>query len=919
MEAYTHDEVSTGRSREDIVELALAASTADVWSVDLPTYDVTWGEELPAILGMDPDDPEAVRERLLELIEPLTVAAGNCPVWHNFDLEQCHTTPGGETRWTRFLARAQGSAVTGKAERLVGIATDVTEQRGNTQALADLADRYRLLVEFSPEGICVHQDGELVYVNPTAARFVAAEEPSALLGRPIIDFVSPASVPELLRRVASLRNPGEATEPTEVRLSRLDGGSMLIESVSVRTTWKGKPAYQVIMRDITAQKAAEAALRYQAALVSHVSDAIIGTTSDGMVTSWNPAAERIYGHSENIALGKPVGELVGAPLDPEAVVAEGGVIEAEHRKADGSALTVRVSASPMDRGYVLVCADETARRTAERRYRTVVAALDEGVVVTDANGFVGSANPAAGRILGLPVEAMLGCSPTLFPLYDESGARIPPSEYPLAATRTTGLATNGRVVRARRPDGRWVWLSMSCRPLNPNSAPPHQVVTSFTDITERKAIGEQLEHDATHDPLTNLANRTLVLQRLEEALRRREGRSPACVLFIDLDKFKVINDSLGHGIGDKVLRIAGQRLKNCVRHHDVVGRLGGDEFAVVTFGVEHGKQIQALIDHIRKALTEPITVEGRRLRVDASIGVVTAREDDERSAEDLLRDADVAMYQAKTRGRGRHEFFDVELRERVQRQLRLEQDLRDSVRSGQLWVAYQPVVDLRTCQRVAVEGLLRWNHPAHGPISPSEFIPLAEESDLINLVGGHMLRTATRELARRRLREGVRTSLTVNLSARQLDDESVVDTVSDALRSTGLPPDELCLEITESALMLDPATAADVLTALRELGVRLAIDDFGTGYSSLAQLWKLPLDTLKIDRSFVAGLDGPDQADAEAIIKGIVTMAHSIGLTVIAEGTENERQVAILRELGCDQAQGFHFGKPAPADEVFGC
>ncbi len=182
-----------------------------------------------------------------------------------------------------------------------------------------------------------------------------------------------------------------------------------------------------------------------------------------------------------------------------------------------------------------------------------------------------------------------------------------------------------------------------------------------------------------------------------------------------------------------------------------------------------------------------------------------------------------------------------------------------------------------------------------------------------------MLRTATRELARRRLREGVRTSLTVNLSARQLDDESVVDTVSDALRSTGLPPDELCLEITESALMLDPATAADVLTALRGLGVRLAIDDFGTGYSSLAQLWKLPLDTLKIDRSFVAGLDGPDQADAEAIIKGIVTMAHSIGLTVIAEGTENERQVAILRELGCDQAQGFHFGKPAPADEVFGC
>ncbi|TLW93111.1 EAL domain-containing protein [Saccharomonospora piscinae] len=932
MEASTHDGLSTwfSRDHEDVVDLALAASAAGTFSVDLSGHDVTWSPELPEVLGVEGHHPELVRTRLLELIEPLTVAARNCPIWHNFDLEQCHTTPGGETRWTRFLARTQGNGSVGSVgsdptngaastvERLVGIASDVTERHGNAQTLADLADRYRLLVEFSPDGICVHQDGRLVYVNPAVARFVAAEEPAELLGRPIIDFVRPAAVPEMLRRISELEAPGAATEPTEVRLRTLDGNSMLIESVSVRTTWKGEPAYQVIMRDITAQKAAEAALRYQAALVAHVSDAIIATTSDGMVSSWNPAAETVYGYGEDAALGRPVGELVGATLDPAEVLAQGGVVEAEHRKADGTPLTVRVSASPMDGGFVLVCADETARRAAERRYRTVVAALDEGVVVIDGHGLVGSANPAAGRILGLPVDAIIGCATTLFPLYDESGARIPPSEYPSALTRTTGRATNGRVVRVRRPDGRWVWLSMSCRPLDTNATPPHQVVTSFTDITERRAIGEQLEHDATHDPLTNLANRTLILQRLEEALCRPRRKGTACVLFIDLDKFKVINDSLGHGIGDKVLRIAGQRLKNCVRRHDLVGRLGGDEFAVVTFALEHGQQVRALVDHIRQSLTEPIIVEGRRLRVDASIGVVTAHEHDERSAEDLLRDADVAMYQAKTRGRGRHELFDVELRERVQRQLRLEQDLRDSVRGGQLWVAYQPVVDLRTYQRVAVEALLRWQHPVHGSISPGEFIPLAEESDLINLIGGYMLRTSTRELSLRRLRGGTRTRLTANLSARQLDDESLVDAVDDALRTTGLPPSELCLEITESALMREPEKAAEILTALRNLGVRLAIDDFGTGYSSLAQLWKLPLDTLKIDRSFVAGLDGPGNPDAEAIIKGIVTMAHSMGLTVIAEGTENERQVAILRGLGCDQAQGFHFGRPAPAEQVFG-
>ncbi|MEU6646402.1 bifunctional diguanylate cyclase/phosphodiesterase, partial [Saccharomonospora sp. NPDC046836] len=381
-------------------------------------------------------------------------------------------------------------------------------------------------------------------------------------------------------------------------------------------------------------------------------------------------------------------------------------------------------------------------------------------------------------------------------------------------------------------------------------------------------------------------------------------------------KFKVINDSLGHSIGDKVLRIVGHRLQHCVRGTDLVGRLGGDEFAVVTFGVAGDDGIRSLIRHLRSSLTRPITLDGRQLRIDASIGVVIARPGDPRSAEDLIRDADVAMYEAKTRGRGRYEFFDVELRKRVQRQLRLEQDLREAVRTGQLWMAYQPVVDLRESETVAVEGLMRWRHPTHGAISPAEFIPLAEESDLINLIGDYMLHTTTREIAAHRATFGGDTRLTVNLSARQLDNASLVQTVRDVLYSTGLPARALCLEITESTLMREPVAAGRALTALRELGARLAIDDFGTGYSSLAQLWKLPLDTLKIDRSFVAGLGGPDEFDAEPIIKGIVTMAHSMGLTVIAEGVETERQCTMLRDLGCDQAQGYYFGKPAGLAEL---
>jgi diguanylate cyclase (GGDEF)-like protein len=459
-----------------------------------------------------------------------------------------------------------------------------------------------------------------------------------------------------------------------------------------------------------------------------------------------------------------------------------------------------------------------------------------------------------------------------------------------------------------------VWLSLTSRVLNPEDTCPTSVVTSFTDITARRAIGERLEHEASHDPLTELANRTLVLSRIGTALR--EARTTT-VLFIDLDKFKVINDSLGHGVGDKVLRIAGERLRRGVGAEDLVGRLGGDEFVVVSTGLSDPGEVRALAERLRESLTAPITISGRQLRIDASIGIVLTSAEDTRCPEDVLRDADVAMYQAKTLGRGRHEFFDVVLRERMQRRLRLDQDLRDALNSGdgQLWPAYQPLIDISTGRMVAVEALSRWTHPVHGVISPVEFIPLAEESDLINVLGTHMLRVTTRELARRREQLGLDIHLKVNISTRQLDDPGLVPAVRDALVSTGLPPHTLCLEVTESALMRDPVAATAVLRALRELGVRLAIDDFGTGYSSLAQLQRLTLDTLKIDRSFVTGLG--ESADSEAIVTSIIAMAHAVDLTVVAEGVEHVGQLEILRRLGCDQAQGFYLGKPAAAGDLF--
>ena len=897
---------------ELIADLALSVDSAVIWAVDFAHGALSWMPGLGDLLGIPASSSRKIERLLANLIAPLTQSARDAPPWQDFELEQAFESPPGELRWLRLSARTY---VNEHGRGLLGIATDITRRHADRQDLADMADRYRLLVELSPDAVCVHENGILKYVNPAAVRFIKANSPADVLGIPIADFVDPLSVPGMEQRITALTTPGAVSEPAELLLTQFGGSTLVVETVSVRTTWEGRPAFQVIMRDVTVQKTAEAALHYQAELVSHVSDAIIGTSADGVIHSWNPAAETIYGVPAADVLGRPVSQVVGASLDPKSILQTGGVVQTIHRRSDGSALAIRVSAAEMAGGYVLLCADETARRRAEQHYSTVVAFVDQGIVVIGPTGLIESANPAAQRILGMSEDELVGLLSTVLELYDEQGKRIPPHSYPSPKARDHNNPSTRRVLRVRRPDGQNVWLSLTARLLNPNDTGPASVVTSFTDITERRAIGERLAHEATHDPLTELANRTLVLNRLSAALRRPERASMTTVLFIDLDKFKVINDSLGHSVGDKVLRIAAERLRRGVRQGDVVGRLGGDEFVVVSVDVTEPSEVRALAGHLREYLTEPIVINGRHLHVDASIGIVMAGPDDDRVAEDLLRDADVAMYQAKTRGRGRYEFFDVELRMRMQRRLSLEQDLRDALQNGQLWTAYQPIVDLKSGHMVAVEALLRWNHPVHGSISPVEFIPLAEESDLINLIGTHMLRTTTRELTERRAKHGLDLHLKVNLSVRQLDDPRLVPAVQDALDMTGLPASALCLEVTESALMRDQAAAIEVLTELRGLGVGLAIDDFGTGYSSLAQLQRLTLDTLKIDRSFITPLG--ESKDAEAIVNSIIVMAHAVDLVVVAEGVETARQLEILKELNCDQAQGFYLGRPAAAEDLF--
>ena len=896
------------RSPDDLdqqfLDLALAVHNAVGWSIEHAGADVAWMPGMDELLGMAGRAERDVQARLLELLEPFRAGADTTARGQELDLEHQVSGPDGEVRVLHFHARP-----TGRSGGLIGLVRDITALHRDRRALADLAGRYRLLVELSPDVILVHQHEIIRYANTAARTILGADSSEQLVGRDLTDIVAPATIPEMRERIRSLTYPGAATARSQADLRRLDGVPVPVELVSVLTSWEGAPALQVVARDVTAQKAAESTLRYQAALVQHVNDAIIATDRQGLVTSWNPAAEEVYGVTAQQALGRHVAELVGAPLQPAEVLAIGGATETRHRRSDGSALVIRLSAAEMGSGYVLVCGDETARRRAEQDFATVVDALDEGVIVVGPDDVVESANPAAGRVLGADTSAIVGSSIDTWRLFDETGTELRPDEDPSRTTRRTGRPQRWRVLRLERSDGHGAWLAVNSRPLNPLENPLRRVVTSFTDITEARANRERLQYEANHDPLTGLVNRTRVLQHLGAP---REPR-PLAVLFLDLDNFKRINDSLGHATGDEVLRVVGERLVRTAPDEALVGRLGGDEFVVV-----HNESAEAVLgelgERLLATLTEPIHVQGRRLHVAGSIGVVVSRPGDARVAQDVLRDADVAMYQAKTRGGARCAFFGVELRERVQRNMALEQDLRHAVEQDQLWVAYQPIVDAASGRTAVVEALLRWAHPVHGTVSPGEFIPLAEESDLIDHIGAHMLRVASRQLAAERRRHRIDLRLNVNLSPRQLEDHRLPELVRQALAESGLPAHALCFEITEHALIHDPDAANRMLNGLRELGVRLAIDDFGTGNSSLAQLWRLPVDTLKIDRSFVTELGESDRLGV--IVTSIVAMAHAVGLEVVGEGVETPRQLQLLRELGCDQVQGFYLGKPAPLAEL---
>ncbi|HEV7584992.1 MAG TPA: EAL domain-containing protein [Solirubrobacteraceae bacterium] len=425
------------------------------------------------------------------------------------------------------------------------------------------------------------------------------------------------------------------------------------------------------------------------------------------------------------------------------------------------------------------------------------------------------------------------------------------------------------------------------------------------ELTRRE---EELAFLATHDPLTGLPNRTLILDRVEQMLARAaRNQSPVAALFIDLDNFKSINDTLGHAVGDELLRAVAERLRGVVRHVDALGRLGGDEFVVIAeeLSVDAGPELVA--ERMLDALAHPFTLgpEGdTRLMVTASIGIAAGQRT---SAEDLLRDADIAMYQAKWDGKSRYTVFESSMQDTVQERLQLDMDLREALHNDEFFLAYQPTFALSDMTPIGLEALIRWKHDVRGVVQPDAFIPLLEENGLITEVGRWVLQEACRQAALWR-GAGYPIDMAVNVSARQLDSDQLVADIEEALADSGLDAGALTIEITETTLMRNVEETARRLMAIKQLGVRIAIDDFGTGYSSLAHLQQFPVDALKIDRSFISGMS--HNKEGEALIHTLVQLGKALSIDTVAEGIEQQQELSLLREEDCDSGQGFLFARP---------
>jgi diguanylate cyclase (GGDEF)-like protein/PAS domain S-box-containing protein len=554
-----------------------------------------------------------------------------------------------------------------------------------------------------------------------------------------------------------------------------------------------------------------------------------------------------------------------------------------------------------------------ALRESEERFRSAFDYAPIGIGLVSSTGKWLKVNRALTEILGYSKEDFLAM---------DFQSVIQPEDLGMTLVKVHELIS-GKIAnwqmeqRYVHKTGRTVWTSWSVSAASESDSPQPNLIFQLQDITDKKQAEEKLQHDATHDALTGLPNRAFFMNRLDEALEQSRNikEYKVSVLFIDLDRFKYVNDSLGHLVGDDLLREIAFRLTECMRPSDIVARLGGDEFTILVQGRYDINEVTRIAERIQEKFAVAFDLRGHEVYSSASIGILHASEKHSVS-EDIMRDADTAMYQAKRAGKARHEVFDEKMHNAAKEILQLETDLRRTLEREEIVVYYQPIYALATGKIDCVEALARWEHPTLGEISPGKFVPLAEEIGLIDKLSAQVLRRACLEIGSLKMELGdeLPLSVSVNLSCRQFAQSTLVESIENILQQTAFAPRDLKLEITESVFFEHAERALEMLNRLREMGIEINIDDFGTGYSNLGYLRKLPISKLKIDRSFVSMIDRDGRNDD--IVRAIVTLARNLGLKVIAEGIENESQLRKLKQLKCEGGQGFFFAEPMSFDAL---